>query len=162
VNRFCILVAATLAFATSAAASDFVQGDLHIMSPWSRPLPAVSVNGAAYMTLMNKGSVPDTLISISTPAAKKAELHKHTMEGGLMRMRPAGAIEIAPGASAVLQPGGLHIMLMELTQPLVEGNSFPLTLNFERAGSVEVKVMISDPEATGHGNMKHDTKKGGG
>ena len=132
------------------------------MSPWSRPLPAVSVNGAAYMTLMNMGSEADTLIGVSTPAAKKAELHNHIMEGGMMKMRPVENITIAPGTSAVLEPGGLHVMLMGLTEPLVEGKSFPLTLQFERAGSVEVQVLVSDPEGADSTPMKHDTKKQGG
>ena len=121
-------------------------GDIHIMQPWSRPLPPVSVNGAAYMTFMNKGDTPDRLISISTPAAKKAEIHNHTMQDGLMKMRPVGALDITPGDGTLLQPGGLHVMLMGLTEPLVEGQSFPLTLNFERAGSIEVKVMIFVPD----------------
>lgn len=161
-TRYLALLAAAFALATSATAHDYMQGDIHIMKPWSRPLPAVSVNGAAYMTIMNKGSAPDRLVSVSTPAAKKAELHNHIMEGGLMKMRPMGVVEITPGDPSVLQPGGLHIMLMGLSQPLVEGNSFPLTLNFERAGSIEVEVMIFQPEETGDGHMKHDKKKEGG
>lgn len=161
-SRLFVLLAVMLAFATPAIAGDYLQGDIHVMKPWSRPLPAVSVNGAAYMTLMNKGNVADKLIAISTPAATKAEIHNHIMEDGLMKMRPVSALEIAPGNPKVLQPGGLHIMLMGLTAPLVEGNAFPLTLNFERAGSIEVNVMIMEPGETGHGNMKHDKKKEGG
>ena len=161
-NRWSLLLAATFALASTALAHDYMQGDLHIMKPWSRPLPAVSVNGAVYMTLMNKGNAPDRLVSVSTPAARKAELHSHIMEGGMMKMRPAGAIVLTPGEPSVLQPGGLHIMLMGLTEPLVEGNSFPLTLNFERAGSVELQIMIFEPEGTGHGHMKHDKTKEGG
>ena len=161
-SRFLLLLAATFGIAIAAAAHDYVQGDIHIMKPWSRPLPPVSVNGAAYMTLVNKGNAPDRLLSISTPAARKAELHNHTMEGGMMKMRPVGALEISPGDRTVLQPGGLHVMLMGLTEPLVDGNSFPLTLDFEHAGSIEVKVMIFEPGEAGHGDMTHDDKKAGG
>ncbi len=161
-NRCLLLLAAAFTLASSALAHDYVHGDIHIMKPWSRPLPAVSVNGAAYMTLMNEGSAPDRLVSVSTPAAKKAELHNHIVEGGLMKMRRVGTVEITPGEPSMLQPGGLHIMLMGLTEPLVEGNSFPLTLSFERAGSIEVKVMIFEPEGTGQGHMKHDKNKEGG
>lgn len=157
-----VLLAVAFAFATSVVAQDYMQGDIHIMKPWSRPLPPVSVNGAAYMALMNSGIVPDTLMSVSTPAAQKAELHDHIMEDGLMKMRPAGAVEIAPGDAVMLQPGGLHVMLMGLTEPLVEGKSFPLTLIFERAGNIEVKVMISEPEQSSHGHMKHNKSKTGG
>jgi copper(I)-binding protein len=161
-NRFFIALATAFMLVTSAAAHDYTLGDIHIMKPWSRPLPAVSVNGAAYMTLTNTGNAPDRLVSVTTPAASKAELHNHIMEGGLMKMRPAGAVEIAPGHPTMLQPGGLHVMLMGLTEPLVAGNAFPLTLNFERAGSIDVKVMIFEPEETGHGHMKHNQKKTGG
>ncbi len=158
-NRYLLLLAAAFTLASTALAHDYMHGDIHIMKPWSRPLPAVSVNGAAYMTLMNKGNAPDRLVSLSTPAAKKAELHNHIMEGGMMKMRPVEAVEITPDEPSVLQPGGLHVMLMGLTEPLVERNSFPLTLDFERAGSIEVKVMIFEPEEAGHGDMKHDMKK---
>jgi len=161
-NRFFMLLILALAFTAPVIANDTMQGDMHIMKPWSRPLPAVSVNGAAYMTLMNTGTVADTLISVSTPAANEAEIHNHIMDGGLMKMRPVGVLEIPAGESAVLQPGGLHIMLMGLTEPLVEGKAFPLTLNFERAGSVELEVMIMEPGESGHDHMKMDQKKTGG
>ena len=161
-KRFLLLFAVSFAITTSAAAHDYMLGDIHIMKPWSRPLPAVSVNGAAYMTIMNKGATPDRLLSVSTPAARKAELHNHTMEGGLMKMRPVGVMEITPGNPSVLQPGGLHIMLMGLAEPLVEGRSFPLTLNFERAGSIEVTVVIFVPEESSSGDMHHDKSKTGG
>jgi hypothetical protein len=164
VKHLSITLLAALAFAAPAMANDYRQGDMHIMKPWSRPLPAVSVNGAAYMTLMNTGTVADKLISISTPAAKKAEIHTHVMDGGMMKMRPVGSLEIPPGDTSVLQPGGLHIMLMGLTAPLVEGKAFPLTLDFERAGRIELEVMIMEPGESGH--MKKDmdmnqTKTGG-
>jgi periplasmic copper chaperone A len=162
VKRTSIVLLAALAFATPAMANDTMQGDMRIMQPWSRALPPVSVNGAAYMTLMNTGTVADKLISISTPAARKAEVHTHVMDDGMMKMRPVGDLEIPPGDSAVMQPGGLHIMLMGLTAPLVEGETYPLTLNFERAGSIELKVMIMEPGESGHGHMKMDQKKTGG
>lgn len=161
-NRLLILLAAFLTIAAPALAHDYMLGDIHIVKPWSRPLPAVSKNGAAYMTLTIKGSTPDRLVSVTTPAAKKAELHNHIMEGGMMKMRPVEAVEISPGTPSVLKPGGLHVMLMGLTEPFVEGKSYPLTLEFERAGSIEVKVMIFEPEESDGGHMKHDMKKQGG
>ena len=161
-SRFSLLFTIGFVISMSAAAHDYMLGDIHIMQPWSRPLPPVSVNGAAYMTLMNKGDSPDRLLSVSTPAADKAEIHNHTMEGGLMKMRPVGVLDITPGDATVLQPGGLHVMLMGLAEPLVEGQSFPLTLHFERAGSIEVTVMIFVPDESAHGNMQHDTKGTGG
>ena len=164
-NRVLILLAATFAIAAPALAHDYMQGDIHIMKPWSRPLPPVSANGAAYMTLVNKGSAADKLVAVSTPMAMKAELHTHTMEGGMMKMRRVDAIEIAPGTPSVLKPGGLHVMMMGLKEPLVEGKSYPLTLTFERAGTVEVTVRIFEPgesEGSMKHEMKHEEKKEGG
>lgn len=157
-KRLLILLVACMVSATPALAHEYMQGNIHIMKPWSRPLPAVSPNGAAYMKLTNKGEVTDRLVSVSTPAAKTAELHNHIMVDGVMKMRPVENIEVKPGESATLQPGGLHVMLMGLTEPLEEGKSYPLTLTFEKAGSVEVKVMIFEPTESGHGDMKHDMK----
>jgi hypothetical protein len=162
VNRLFVLLAMTIGFVASAVADGTIHGDIHVMKPWSRPLPAVSVNGAAYMTLMNMGDAPDRLLSVSSPIAKRAEVHTHIMEGGLMKMRPAGIIEIPPGASAVMQPGGLHVMLMGLTEPLTEGKRFSLTLDFERAGSIEIEVMVSEPGDAGDDTMSHDMKKPAG
>lgn len=157
VNRLLILLSVTFALAAPAVAHDYMQGDIHILKPWSRPLPPVSANGAAYMTLMNKGSAPDRLVSVSTPMAMKAELHTHLMEGGVMKMRRLDGIDLVPGKPSLLKPGGLHVMMMGLKEPLVDGKSFPLTLNFERAGTVEVTVRIFEPEES-TGDMKHDMK----
>ena len=156
-NRLLILLAATFGLAAPAFAHDYMQGDIHIMKPWSRPMPPVAANGAAYMTLMNKGSAPDKLVSVSTPMATKAELHAHIMEGGLMKMRRVDGVDLVPGKPSVLKPGGFHVMMMGLKEPLVDGKSFPMTLTFERAGSVEVTVRIFEPEES-TGDMKHDMK----
>ena len=167
-KHFLIVFISSLGIAFPALANDYMHGDMHIVRPWSRPLPAVSSNGAAYVTLMNMGDAPDTLVSASTPAAERAELHTHIMEGGMMKMRHVGAIEIPAGGTIALEPGGLHIMLFGLTEPFVEGKTYPLKLRFERAGEVEVTVTIMEPAEGGssmqhdHGDMKHDEKKNGG
>jgi copper(I)-binding protein len=160
-NRCLILLATAFLPASTALAHDYMQGDIHIIKPWSRPLPAVSPNGAAYMTLVNKGNTPDRLLSVSTPAARTAEIHAHTMEGGMMKMRPVDHVDIVPGDPSVLQPGGMHVMLIGLKEPLVEGKSFPLTLNFEHAGAVEVTVIIAESDGMRH-EMKHGQEKEGG
>ena len=152
-----------LGTASAALAGDVVQGDIHVMKPWSRPLPPVSPNGAAYLTIMNMGGAPDRLVSVSTPAAERAELHTHSMEGGMAKMRRLESVAVAPGETVAFEPGGHHIMLMGLTEPLVDGKSFPLTLRFERAGDIEVEVMIMEPEG-GASHMHHDhgdNKQGG-
>ena len=84
----------------------------------------------------------DRLTAASSPVAKKVELHTMSMEGAVMRMRPLAAIDIPAGQTVTLSPGGMHIMLLGLTQPLHQGQSFPLTLSFEHAGPLQVTVAI--------------------
>jgi copper(I)-binding protein len=79
---------------------------------------------------------------VATPVAESAELHAHIMDGDVARMRPVEAIEVSPGEPTVLEPGGFHVMLMGLKQPLNEGEVFPLTLTFEKAGEVTMEVPI--------------------
>ena len=75
-------------------------------------------------------------------AAKRADIHRTQMKDGMMTMRPMGELILRPGSSVLLRPGGMHVMLMGLTAPLKKGGSFDLTLNFEKAGSLTVKVGI--------------------
>ena len=94
------------------------------------------------MTITTRSLEPDRLISATCPLADSVELHTTVMEGSIMRMRPVQGIDVKPGEPASLKPGGLHVMLLGLRQPLKEGMSFPLILTFEKAGarSIEVKV----------------------
>ena len=128
--------------ATAAIAHEFKLGDLMIDHPWARASIGQAKAGAAYLTIVNGGSEPDRLMAVETPAAKRAELHTHVMKDGVMKMRRLEAVEVAPGEPTVFQPGGLHVMLMGLKAPLAEGETFPLTLSFEKAGTLEITVKI--------------------
>ena len=124
-------------------AHEFNLGDLVIDHPWARPSLGASPNGVAYMVVTNGGVLADRLLSISGDVAKYVEVHATFMDGDIMRMRPVpGGIEIHPGHSLEIVPGGLHVMLMGLTSPLKEGGKFPLNLHFERAGTLEVTVFV--------------------
>jgi periplasmic copper chaperone A len=123
-------------------AADFKIGHLTIENPWSRATPGKARSGVAYLTISNHGKVLDKVVSISTPAAKRADIHRTQMKDGMMTMRPMGELILRPGSSVLLRPGGMHVMLMGLTAPLKKGGSFDLTLNFEKAGSLTVKVGI--------------------
>jgi copper(I)-binding protein len=125
-------------------------GNLRIESPWARASIGAAKAGAAYLTIVNHGEVVDRLIGTATPVAKHAALHTHLMEQGVMKMRPLEAVEVAPGEPTVLKPGGLHIMLMGLRQPLREGETFPLVLTFQRAGTIEVEVMVLKATSMGY------------
>ncbi|MBO0738236.1 MAG: copper chaperone PCu(A)C, partial [Alphaproteobacteria bacterium] len=126
-------------------------GQLEIKTPWARATPGRAENGAAYLTIVSPTA--DRLIGVSSPVAKKAEPHTMSIEGGIMRMRPLGAIDIPAGQTVTLSPGGMHIMLLSLTQPLRAGQSFPLTLSFEHAGPRQVTVAIVKAGAMGHGGQ---------
>jgi copper(I)-binding protein len=144
-----VAMAAAVTATSSIWAADYKLGDLVIDHPWARA-SAGAANGAAYMVVTTSGAAPDQLIGASTPIAEKAELHTHLMEGDVMRMRAVKTIEVNPGEPATLEPGGLHVMLMGLKAPLKEGEQFPLTLTFEKAGSVTVDVAVEAAGATGY------------
>jgi copper(I)-binding protein len=124
-------------------------GQLEIKAPWARATPGRAENGAAYLTIVSPTT--DRLTAASSPVAKKVELHTMSMEGGVMRMRPLAAIDIPAGQTVTLSPGGMHIMLLGLTQPLRQGQSFPLTLSFDHAGSRQVTVAVKKAGAMGPG-----------
>jgi len=137
-----------LALAAGAHAHGGQAGDIAISHPFATPSVPGAKNGAAYFArLENKGAQPDRLLRASTPAAERVELHTMTVDGqGIMRMREVDAIVIAPGTTLQMRPGqGAHLMLTGLREPLREGASFPMTLEFERGGKTEVKVVVQQP-----------------
>ena len=144
-----------LVFSGAAAAENARLGDIHIDAPWARASIGPAKAGAAYLTLVNHGAEADKLVAVETKVARRAELHTHLMEEGVMKMRPVEAIEVDPGAPAVLAPGGLHVMLMGLESPLEKGSTFQLRLTFERAGSVDVTVEVLEPAAMGPAPHMH-------
>jgi len=122
-------------------------GDIAIAAPFARATP-VKVGGA-FMVLRNSGKADDKLVKAASPVAEHVELHEHVMEDGAMRMRPVDGVPVPAGGSTALQPGGYHVMLIGLKQPLKEGERFPLTLTFEKAGTVTIEVPVVKPGATG-------------
>lgn len=144
------LAAALVALAALSplAAHEYQRGDLRIDHPYARATAAQ--NGAAYLTIENKGATGDRLVGAASPAAGKVELHTIIREGDVMKMRQVPAIELAPGGRTELKPGGFHIMLLGLAKPLREGERFPLTLDFEKAGKLDVDVVIDKAGAGGH------------
>lgn len=133
-----------------AAAHDAKLGPLTIDHPWARATPGQARNGAVYLTIKTSGTEGDRLIRAETAVAGKVELHTHLHENGVMKMRPVNDIPVAPGKLTKLEPGGLHIMLLNLKAPLKVGDKFPLTLVFEKAGSTSVEVAVEAAGAAGH------------
>ena len=121
--------------------------------PWARATPAGAKTGAAYMTLINNGDSGDRLLAAKTPVADSVQFHSVSEENGVSRMREMRAVEVPPGGKVTFSPGGMHIMVVGLKQPLKEGQTFPLSLTFEKAGKVEVTVSIAKVGAMQHGDM---------
>lgn len=138
--------AAGLAIAGAALAQP---AQLEVNDAWARATAGKAETGAAYVTI--RSPTADRLVSVSTPAAKKAELHTMSMQGMVMKMRPLPGLDIPAGKPVTLKPGGEHIMLMGLNQPLRAGQTFPLTLDFEKAGSRTVTVTVEKAGAAGPG-----------
>ena len=152
-----ILAALAGLAAGPASAHEFELGALTIEHPWARP--AASGNGAAYFTIENAGSAADRLTSISSPVAATAELHTSMVDAqGVASMHPVQAVDVPAGGQAKLAPGGLHVMLMGLSQPLKEGQSFPLTLAFEHGGKVTVQVEVERKPSHGEAGGGHEHK----
>jgi copper(I)-binding protein len=122
---------------------------LEVNNAWARATAGKADTGAAYVTIQSPTA--DRLVSLSTPVAKKAELHTMSMQGMVMKMRPRSGLEIPAGEPVTLKPGGDHIMLMGLNQPLRAGQTFPLTLDFEKAGPRTVTVTVERAGATAPG-----------
>jgi len=120
---------------------------LAVDNAWARATPDKAENGAAYLTI--RSPTPDRLLSVASPVAKKVELHTMEMAGMVMKMRPLAGLDIPAGQPVTLKPGAEHIMLEGLGAPLREGQSFPLTLTFEKAGAREVSVAVEKPGAAG-------------
>lgn len=124
-------------------ASAVQAGSLTIEQPWSRATPTGAKVGGGYVRITNTGREPDRLIGGSFPLAARVEVHEMALDGTVMRMRPVeGGIEIKPGASVELKPGGYHLMFMDLKAPLKAGDMVKATLVFEKAGPVEVAFTV--------------------
>lgn len=146
----CCLLLSVLAGVSLVGAQDAATCEVaSLFDAYAYASPDGSPNGAVFGKLVNLSAEADTLVSASTDAAEVVELHETIMgEGDVMQMRPIeGGIPVEPQNFVSLQPGGIHIMLINLTQPLVAGEMFELVLNFERLGEVTITVPVKDREA---------------
>lgn len=145
----------------AAMASDTVTlGALELSGAFSRATAPNAPVAGGYVTITNTGDTADRLIAASSPAAAQVQLHEMKMEGDVMKMAELeDGIPVPAGATVTLAPGGLHLMLMGLESQLVEGQSVPVTLTFEEAGTVEISLDIGSPAAqapAGHDGMTMD------
>ena len=140
--RLLSLIAAAALLASPAWAADYKLGSLEIGQPWTRATPPTAKAGGGFVTHQqgHDARPPDRGRS---PASGKVEIHEMKMDGNVMRMRELDkGLEIAPGATVELTPGGLHIMFMGLKAPFAKDAKVPLTLVFEKAGSIDVELPV--------------------
>lgn len=152
-RRTALTLALTALLPAPAVAHDYKLGTLEIVHPWTRATPPTAKVGGGFLTIANKGATPDRLIAVRSPASLKVEVHEMKMDGSVMRMREVEkGLEIPPGSTVTLKPGGYHIMFMELKAPLMKDAKVPVTLVFEKAGSIDVEFAV---EAMGAGHSGH-------
>ena len=138
----CLAILSCL-IASPVCAADAKVGDLVISEAWSRATPSGAKVAGGYLTIENKGTSPDRLTGATCDIAGKVEVHEMAMNNGVMTMRPLGkGLTIEPGKTVKLAPGGYHLMLMNLKNPLKQGEQVPLTLEFERSGKVTLSLDV--------------------
>ena len=141
--------------ATSGSAT-FKRGDLTVTAPWTRATPGGAKIAGGYLKITNNGAAADRFTGAKSDVTDHVEIHEMSMSDGVMKMRPLpNGLEIKPGETVELKSGGYHLMFMDLKQPLKQGNSFKATLQFEKAGSLEVNVNVNALGATGGNAPQH-------
>ena len=153
--RFIAAGLALLATAKAVPAHESTRAGVTVAHPWARATPGGSTTGAAYLEIITAAGVTDTLVSAASPVAGRVEIHSHIMDGDIMKMRRVEAVALEAGASVVLGPHGVHVMLLDLKGPLKEGDLVKLTLTFEKAGPIEVEASVEPVGAMGPHGLNH-------
>lgn len=141
------LLAASLMFSASVLAG--AADNVSVQEPYVRQAPPNAPATGAFMVIKNNGDKDIKLVKVDNPASKATELHTHLNEGGVMKMRSVPGIDIKAKGEAVLKPGGLHVMMIDLKAPMKEGDVVPMTLTFDDGSSKQVDAKVVRPMATG-------------
>jgi copper(I)-binding protein len=138
-----------------ASAHDYKVGSLNIVHPWTRATPKGATVGGGFLKITNNGTEPDRLVGGSSPISARFEIHEMSMDNGVMRMRQLkDGLVIKPGETVELKPGSLHLMFVDLKEPIKEGDRLKGTLEFEKAGKVEVDYVAVAVGASPSGEHK--------
>lgn len=159
-----VAVAMLVAAAAPAAAQDGAveAGSLVVSEAWARASIMEGRPAAVFMKIENRGKTGDALVSATTSAAARAELHTHVETDGVMRMEEVPEIKVAAGGSVELKPGGYHVMLFDLPIKLKAGETFPLTVTFKSGMTTTVMVSVVDPKESRGKADEHDGHHGNG
>ncbi len=151
----CLGLAVLVASATLASAHEYEAGTISVAHPWVRTTPPGATVGVAFAEIKAAAGGGDTLVSASSPVAGRVEVHSMTEEDGIMKMRRLEKLGIEAGTSHVLSPSANHIMLVDLKQPLKEGELVKITLVFEKAGPITIDASVEPLGAKGPHGMDH-------
>ena len=150
----------SIALINGAMAAEVAIGDITVSNAWTRATPPNAMAGGGFLVITNKGASDDKLVAATAPVTDRTELHEMAVIDGVMKMRQMeSGIPVPAGATVELKPGGLHVMFMGIKQPLKEGETLPVTLTFEKAGTVTVDMPIAK---IGAKEMNHDMHGGHG
>jgi copper(I)-binding protein len=160
------ILAAALLTAGFAMPAQAQTAPVVVSDAWSRATAASARAGGVFLSLHANGTA-DRVTGASTPVSETAELHQTVDDKGVMKMLPVAGLAVEPGHDVALKPGSYHIMLMGLKRPLKRGESFPITLTFEKSPPITVNVDVQGPGASGptaqdamsHGTMHPDMPK---
>lgn len=128
---------------------------IHVESAYALPTSEAAKNGTVFMIIKNNGMKTDRLIDVRGTIAEKIEMHTMTMDDDVMKMREVGAYDLPIATATELTPGSNHIMLMNLTQPLKAGMTFPLTLDFDEAADLTIDVTVKAQDEEVHDHSHH-------
>lgn len=140
-------------FASQLHAQTTNSKSIVVEQPWARATPGGARTGATYLALKNNGDSPDQLVGATTSVAEKVQFHSVVEENGVSSMREMPIIDLPPGSTVTFSPGGMHIMLVGLKQPLKEHQTFQLILTFAKAGKLDVMIPVAKVGAMRPGNM---------
>ncbi len=149
-SRLTLALLAAVLVSGVAFAHDYQLKTLRVIDPFTRATPPGAKVAGAFMSIENQGKEADRLVGATSPVAGLVQIHEMAMDGAVMTMHAVKGIDLKPGATVELRPGGYHVMLEDLKQPLKQGDQIPLTLTFEKAGSIEVRVKVEAMGAAAH------------
>ena len=149
-KRIAVLIAALSLIAGAASAKNFSVGSIEISNPWIRATPRGASVAGAYLTVVNIGAEAERLMGGSIAGVSRLEVHRMVMDGNVAKMRPVeGGLEIKPGQSVALTPDSFHVMLIGFKQQFQQGQHVKGTLEFQKAGKVDVEFTVESMGAAG-------------
>jgi len=145
-HRSIIAITLITALVLSACGTESTGPKISVEDAWARPVPAAGGNGAVFFRLVNTGNEADQLLGGESPVAGSVEVHKTSMEEGVMRMEHIPGLELPAKGEVLLEPGGYHVMLIGVNTSLALGDTLPITLRFEKSGEIQMEVQVREIE----------------